>query len=259
MTEPSMQPIRLDFGNLPLIEAAVRASFATPVPLTFEAISQAHSQLRTDFPQIAQPSQIDVPPGIKSEIDLRPGVIQGVVYTGNSSGLVINVQSQLVVVRWLKQVTAEAPDYPRFKALRDTLWHARRVHFEGGQTQSVPIVVNMSYVNFIQVTDAGSVLEDYLSPRVQVAATKNAQQVHKVEVSWQERDSVDLRFSLEQIAADVGGETLDGYRLTTAAGLRLAESNDPRAALEDIHDRLQYFFRDLISDRARDEWQLKES
>lgn len=255
MTEPSKVHPRLNFGNLPLVEAAVRVSFESPVELTFDTINQLHAYLRDDFPTIAEPVQIEPPPGVKtSRIEFGPGRIPGVVYTGNSCGIVIGIQSQLAVVRWVKQAPRESPVYPRFAALRDMLWRVIDQHFGPSNGQSTPIVVNMSYVNFIRVGDSGSVLSDYFSELVQIAATKGAQQVHNVTASWQERDSIDLRYSLDQVEA--GEDGLEGFRVTTAAGLRLPRPGEARLGLERIHDRLQSFFLSLISERAQEEWQL---
>ena len=260
MTTATPQPIRLDFGNLPLVEAAVRASFASPVPLTFEVIERARDRLRNDFPQILEPQQFELPPGVTHpKFDFGHGQIPGVVYAGSLLGLTISVQRQVIVVRWVKQVTKDSPEYPRFPALRDTLWRAVGEHRDTSNAQEAPItVVNITYANFIRVTNAGNVLREYLSNMGQVAATENAERVHKVDASWQTRDLVDLRFSLEKVKATVREEEVDGYRLTTAAGVRLGENDDPRAALDNIHDQLQYFFRDLISDQAKREWQMKE-
>jgi len=239
------------------MEATVRVSFESPAPLTFNAINELHAKLRGDFPQITEPQNVQIPPGIgKPTIEFGPGQIPGVVYTGNRQGIQIALQSQLLYVGWVKQLATDGPEYPRFPALRDTLWHA--VDAYHAVSTGVPIiVVNMSYLNFIRVTGDG-VLPKYFSKLVQVAATQNARQLHKLEVSWQEQNLVDLRFNLEHVRLNIGAETVDGYSLTTAAGLQVAAPSEPRDALEDVHDRLQVFFSELISNHAKSEWKLSE-
>lgn len=69
---------------------------------------------------------------------------------------------------------------------------------------------------------------------------------------------MNVRFALEQVTAKLGDRVHEGYRLTTAAGIRLAESLNAQQSLEDIHDHLRGFFLKLISDHAKQEWKLKK-
>ena len=250
--------LRLDFGNLPLVEAAVRVSFESPSPLTFGIVNEVHRRLREKFPQVSEPKQIEVAPGISgATVAFGPGHISGVVYTGNAEGLIIAIQNQVVVARWHKQVANDAPEYPRFPALSEALWRAVDALASARTGESPPIVVvNMSYVNFVRVAETDNVLQTYLSERAQVGAAANARRIHKVEVSWQETESVDLRFNLERVTAQGGDESVEGYRLTTAAGTHLGDAQKEKQGLDAIHDRLQTFFVSLISDRAKTEWQL---
>jgi len=252
--------LRLDFGNLPLVEAAARASFGSPIPLTFSVINDVHERLRDEFPDLREPKQFEVAPGIDSRIPLGPGQISGVVYAGNLKGLLITVQSQVVVARWLKQIVKNAPEYPRFAQLRDVLWRAvEAFRTASGCSELSVATVNMSYVNFLDVDDMGGVLKRYFSDLAHIKATADAKQIHKVEASWRERDDVDLRFHLEKVTAQLADQTMEGYRLTTIAGARLLKADDDaKDRLEYVHSRLQSFFRDLISDHAKAEWQLNE-
>jgi len=258
MTGDPKRTVRLDFGNLPLVEATVRVSFESPSQLTFETVNRVHEDLRDEFPQVSEPKQIEVAPGISgSTAAFGPGQISGVVYTGNAKGLIITIQTQVVVARWLKQVAKDDLEYPRFPSLREALWRAVDALKSERTGESPPIVVvNMSYVNFVRVAESDNVLTSYLSDLAQVEAAANARRIHKVEVSWQESESVDLRFNLERVTAQIGDESVEGYRLTTAAGMHLGDAQKAKEGLDDIHDRLQTFFLSLISDRAKTEWQL---
>jgi uncharacterized protein (TIGR04255 family) len=250
--------VRLHFDNLPLVEAAIRASFAQPVQLKFSAIADIRNRLMPAFPQITEPEVYETPPGVSEEVAIRPGSITGVVFAGNPKGLRCTFQGRLAVVRWLRQYVAGAPDYPRFEVLRPALWEVVEAVKAAYGLDSLPIaVVNMSYVNFIPVTDFSSVLGDYFSPLVHVRATENAEEIRKLEVSWRENE-VDLRFHLEKVSATIGENTVDGCRLTTIAGMRVPiPDGDEAKTLEEVHDRLQVFFRDVISDHAKREWRLK--
>jgi uncharacterized protein (TIGR04255 family) len=159
----------------------------------------------------------------------------------------------------LKGVGEKAAAYPRFPAIRDALWRAVNAFEEatGGRFPRIA-VVNMSYVNFLKIPHSAPVLSRYFSDVARVKATDGANQIHKVEVAWREHDSVDLRYNVEQVTAKVADQEVQGYRLTTAAGVKLPATAEATSALDAVHDRLQLFFRDVISDDAREEWQLTE-
>ncbi len=251
--------IRLDFGNLPLIEAAVRASFETPGSLTFRTINAVAASLQGEFPQLAEPTQLEAAPGVTAKVEFGPGQITGALYTGNRDGLTITVQSHVVVARWLPRVGVAEAEYPRFPALRDALWRAVDA-FKAACGQDAPRVhvVNMSYVNFLRIPHSSPVLRRYFSKRIQIEAAADAQQVHKLEASWREADESDFRFSLEQVTARVADESVQGYRLTTAAGRRVQPSDKEQEILERAHERLQSLFHEWLSADARKEWQLQE-
>lgn len=251
--------LRLDFENLPLVEAAVRASFANPIDLRFSAINAVHTRLRESFPEVAEPQQYEAAPGVTDELAIHPGVITGALLTGNPCGLRCTLQKRVAVVRWLKQLTSDAPAYPRYSALRKAMWELIDAIAAGFDLDSLPIqVVNMSYVNAIQVADFGSVLVDYFSEEVQVAATAGADQIHKVEFAWHKED-LDLRFSLQKVTHEREGKTMDICRLTTAAGMQVSPGNDdPEDALDNVHNQLQIFFRKILSEQAKIEWKLSK-
>lgn len=254
-----MGNVRLDFGNLPLVEAAVRASFESPIDLKFGTISRLHDELKTDFPAILEPDRIEVAPGAPpGQITFGPGSILGAVFTGNALGLTITVQRSVIVARWSRTIGSRSPDYPRFPSLRDTLWrgHAALGKAINGQPARI-VVTNMSYVNFLGIPHTEPV-HDYFSDLVHVKAASNAKQLRKMELSWQEPSDIDVRMAVEQASAPVADQTVEGFRLTTAAGLRLGDGLSPEDGLDDVHDRLQVFFGALLSDKAKEEWQLTE-
>lgn len=250
---------RLDFGNLPLVEAAVRASLIMPVQLTYAVVNAVGARLQAGFPIVTEPQQFEMAPGIGlSPSEFGPSQLPGAVYAGHKSGLSVGVFPQLVVARWVKQYVPSETQYPRYSSLRDALWTGvdayRRCVGDGFPIISV---VNMSYVNFLSQSDPESV-RAYLSDRAELRAMSEARKIRKLEAAWSKTEDLDVRFALEQVTAKLGGGIKDGYRLTTAAGIRLAESLDAKSALERVHETLQDFFLELISEYARNEWQLKE-
>ncbi|MHC4696881.1 MAG: TIGR04255 family protein [Planctomycetota bacterium] len=253
--------LRLDFGNLPLVEAAVRISFNNAIGLTYAIVNSIEGELKPRFPNLTEPKQIEVAPGAGvSPAEFGPGYLPGAVFTGHKSGVSLSVHPQVIVARWVKHPALTKQEYPRYPALRDSLWTAVEAFRQACGDEFPGIaVVNMSYVNFIPSSDPASIVKTYFSDEAQLQAMRNARQVRKLEAAWTEDDDLDVRFALEQATAKLPDRVSQGYRLTTAAGLRLAPSTDAKSGLAKIHDRLQIFFLKLISKQARDEWKLEEA
>jgi len=250
----------LNFGNLPLIEAAVRASFSSPAAITYALINSVHDRIRPSFPALTEPQQLEIAPGTTaSPVEFGPAYLPGAVYAGHTSGVTVHIQSQVVVARWSARPGVSEPKYPRYRELRDSLWTAVEA-IRNACVDEFPgvSVVNMSYVNFIRARDPAAILKTYFSNDMQVRALDKAGQIRKLEAAWSQGDELDVRFSLEQGAAKFPDRVEQGYRLTTAAGLRLGESVDAKTGLERVHSALQQFFLTLISDHAKKEWQLQE-
>ena len=258
MTKKNGKRIRLDFGNLPLIETAVRATIDPVVPLTYSIVYDVRERLRDEFPELIEPRHFEARPGVRNpSLELSPAQLPGAVYIGHPNGVSISLQSQVIVARWVRPLGVAAPDYPRYDALRDALWRAADAFLAtcAGVKPRIS-VVNMSYLNFLRIPHSEPVLREYFSEIAQVKAISDAELVRKVELSWRGPDALDVRFLLEQVSAKVAEETVEGYQLTTAAGIRVGESDDKRSCLETVHDKLQVFFQRLISKRAEKEWQL---
>ena len=259
-SNPHASNIRLDFGNLPLVEAVVRVSFEPPLSLTFNIINGVGERLRPDFSAPIVLDRVETAPGIHEHtVQIGPGHIPGAVYKGNDDALVITLQGQVIVARWLKATPEQGSEYPRYPALHRALWRAMDALRQASNTPSRTTVVNMSYVNFLRIAHTEPVLDRYFSRLAHVDAVANADQIHKVELAWRDDDGIDLRYKLEQVSAKIADETIEGYRLTTVAGVRLPDQTNEKARLDCVHTRLQTFFRDLISERAKKEWQFQEN
>lgn len=252
--------LTLDFENLPLFEAAVRVSFNTSMPLRFSLVQSIHEALKSSFPTLSEAQQHEIAPGMgETQVEISTGSLPGAVYEGNKCGLSVHVQPQVVVARWSRRPGFDDIAYPRYAVLRDSLWHAVEA-FEKASGDDFPgiAVVNMSYVNFIAVSDPTSVPTRYFAEDATLSLMDGARQVRKLEGAWSEADELDVRFVIEQAGVKLPEGPKEGYRLTTAAGLRLGETQDPGYGLEKVHDRLQTFFLQLISDEAQREWGLRE-
>lgn len=264
MSTSPRQSRRLKFKNLPLIEAAVRISLETPLQLSFGAINALHQKIRKDFPDLTEPDRFEVPPGItKGMIQIRPGNITGATYAGNPDGLRVTLQQQVISARWLKQRGDDAPDYPHFEKLRAALWSCLDACNEVLAEELTVVVVNMFYVNLIPCENPSEILERYFVPEAHIGVFKerSARAIQKVEFAWQEPDLIDLRFALDGVTVETQEQRSSAYKLTTASGVVLAGRSNPdsKVALEDLHARLQSFFEQVISERARKEWGLGDS
>ena len=251
----------LVFDNLPLVEVAVRVGFAAPKALTYSLVYALAQELKPSFPTLEESKQHEaVPGGGRAQIEIGPNYLPGATFVGHRDGLSISLQPQVIVGRWLRHPGLREPEYPRYPALRDSVWTAvdSLIRASGDEHPGID-VVNMSYVNFIPVSDPATVLKDYFSGQAQLQAMDEARQVRKLEAAWTEDDELDLRFAIEQAAARLGDSPEQGYRLTTAGGLRLKEAKDPKSGLERVHDALQQFFLRLISDRAKEEWGFRKA
>jgi hypothetical protein len=248
--------IRLDFKKLPLVEAAIRASFATPIKITYAMIYRLRDTL-TEYRELMEPEFFEARPGFPGTFQLSPGDLPGAVFSGNRIGLSLSVQSQVMVVRWSRRSGSDSPDYPRYPALRDSLWDSVTKLAKACETPVPRIaVVNMSYVNSLQVPHGAPVLQTYFAPTAHVQAALGAKELRKLEASWMDADDIDIRYHLEQVTLRIVDQEVQGYALTTAAGKRMGPSVTPKAELDNVHARLQVFFRDLISKQAQDEWEL---
>lgn len=260
MSEARSGGLRLDFGpKLPLIEAAVRLTLSDPIDLTFRLIFDLHEGLKSEFPDLDQVSEgLDPSPGISEQFQITPASIHGTVFAGHRDGISIKVQQHLLAVRWRRGFGESGPDYPRFDALNDALWRVVRILEEVRSKPAPIVVVNMSYANFVTVSDRGSVIRDYFAPATNISIADGATLMHKFEGSWREGDRIDVRFLIQSSKTEVDGEKVDGFNLTTAAGSVIDEPMRAPDTLVGIHGRLQTFFKELISDRAKDEWELDE-
>lgn len=255
----SLSEAGLNFKNLPLLESAVRASFQAPTTLSYDLVLQVHQALHDTFPLLREPRQVEVAPGYgPTPTEFGPGLLPGALYEGDRSGVVVSLHPQLIIARWVKQFGVHEPPYPRYTVLRDALWRGvaafRRVAGEGFPGVGV---VNMSYVNFVVPRVAGTSVLRFLSEQARPALLARKARTRKLEASWAENDAVDIRFALEEATLAISQPKTDGYRLTTAAGLRLSETLDASTALDRVHARLQTFFLDLMSPDAKTEWGLE--
>ena len=247
--------LEFDQDKLPLVEAALRTSFRSQVPLRFAILNDVRAELTDEFPSLDELPQFEAPPGMNVQVTFGVGQIPGAVLSGHKQGLRATIQQHVVVTRWVRAPHRGAPKYPRFAALRDCHWRVVRALLKAVNAPDVPFgAVNMSYTNFLQREATPDVLFRYFSPAAYVELVRQAALLHKYEVSWQDSDAVDLRLRLERVAFQIGDEKKEGYNLTTIAGKAASSLDEARDNLDRVHGQLNEFFDVLISDDAKKDW-----
>jgi len=245
----------LEFKNLPLIEAVVRVYFRDRIQVDFRLVNELHEPLRSDFPNVAPLSVLEVSPALKhdTQLPIQRGDLPGAEYSGGNQGLSVHLQPQLLAVRWRRGMSEHGPQYQnvRYLKLRNVLegaFASLRKLRAAGELQTA--LANMTYVNFIRIDDPRPYLKDEYSTRATIGAKAVQEQV----VAWQTQNGIDLRFEIRGAELIGGIQKSVGYVLTTAAGRKLDTEVDPIPTLDAVHTELQVLFANLISDRAKDEW-----
>jgi hypothetical protein len=246
----------LEFKNLPLVEVSVRAFFADHVPLNLAVLQGVAAALGGQFSRFAD-QEVPEPTPVKLSSVITGAKIGGFRLEGNDLGIEASVQTHLITAQWLRRFGEGARPYPRFGGLRDSLWAVTdAVTAHVAERPPVIKAVNILYANFIPSGGASfhDVLGRYLADDARVGVGRDAARFHDLNVSWRSKDGIDQRFF---VCSGEHGE-LKGYVLGTVAGAEVAEQSPPRILLELVHDRLQAFFRELISVDAKKEWGLVE-
>ncbi len=250
----------LEFENLPLVEAALRTSFRSPLPLRFSVLNELHSNLASEFRNLEVTSQFEAAPGMNLALPSDVGPIPGAVLSGHEQGLRVTLQQHLVVTRWIRQPYQSAPPYPRYAAISECHWQVAHALLKATKVAEPECAaVNMSYVNFLAVEEGANFLFEYFSPQAHVELVRGGRLLHKYELAWQTTGAVDLRIRLERARLAFGDEQKEGYNLTTVGGMGVTTLTDAKTDLETAHGQLQEFFGRLISDRAKDEWRLRNA
>lgn len=237
----------LQFDKLPLVEAAVRFSFDNPLEVDFRAAQTILGKL-AKFDNLDLPSQIEVPPGIEQPLLVAgPNVPNAFSLTGHEEGVTLTLQRQLLAAKW--QLTREFCRYPRYALLRESL---RELVDAMQETAASVAVVNIVYVNFIPTKNVGaSFVKKYFAEIAQVGLFKDAAKVQQFTAAWRASPTIDLRVDLRHAKRNQA----DGQRLLTAGGSRIQPEDNPFSMLDEVHDKLQQCFLEMISDEARLEWE----
>jgi uncharacterized protein (TIGR04255 family) len=251
-----MEPEKLEFENLPLVEVALRFSLLKPLPVTLEFISDLFEELRSDFSRLGDLTTIEHPPGKPPGITLESrGRVHGARFSRSTDGITLSVQADLLIVRWNQDLNSATGRYPGFqRALLpayETLVKSLEKLLGQGFVQ-VP-VLNMSYVNF--VLREAPITWGHVSTLLRLdipPALVTASRIRSFDAAVQ-FDDVDYVLSIREVDAEDQVRPT-GFILTNVAGCRVLNPNDILPRLRNVHNVLVRKFADLLTDQAAAEW-----
>lgn len=255
VADQTLEDICLEFGPLPLVEVQIRLSYVKEINLTFEQISAIKSLLPHSFVGPSELTDFEAPPGIPNFVLPVPPTLAGAVYTDPSRNLRVLIEPQLLSVRWVHSTTPPAPPYPRYAALRSVLEDLLAEPNAMVPTWKQPVVVNMVYVNMVP-NDQFDSPSKFLSPEVFPSRFADNPKQYAYLISSQSEDRTDLTIDVKSVTWKDSGGSQTGFRFATAGGVRLADTDEALSTANRIHKRLQYFFKSILSDRAKQTWEL---
>lgn len=256
----------LEFRNLPLIEVAIQISFQKPAELSVSRIMELRARLEERFSVAGDLTRYDVPPGGGAVFSFDPTALSGVQFSGHENGVLLSVQPQLLTVRWLKRFREQVKPYPRFPVMLETLeWSLDHVLNVLAEAEIQPAIANVRYLNFVRTNELRptDILNRYFVSDVWTDLLTKAEAIQDFNVAWKETSDLEVRLhiqrtqSIQRSQAQDEQVTIPGFLLTTVAGRKYGSADDTPSLLRLLHSRLQSFFEEIISDKAKDEWEFQ--
>jgi uncharacterized protein (TIGR04255 family) len=248
----------LEFSNLPLAEVVAKVVFAESLRLTFKDCAEVWKKVEEVFDDVGDLTGIETPP--LREVTITPPSICGIRLI--REGVMVALQNDLLAVRWNRSLGRV---YPRYGALRDALWRVYDALRDTlGTTKTRVTIINMAYANFIFGDEnLPRAVRGYLRPGI-LPAIGEAGDLNEINYSWRIPPATDFRVILNRAvvpfpplkpeATSEQPESRPAFVLTTVSGVLLGENEEPRQALDRIHDGLQDLFLQVASEEALEEW-----
>lgn len=244
----------LEFTDLPLMEVSARLTFRKRLPtLTLPIASRIAGAVRERFPSSEVAATREVPPGGTPRSSFGVNEFPSVRFTQSTPGIVVSVQDDMIAIHWAKH--QGGIDYPRFDQIsRDLWWFIERAQSAGIAWPPFR-VVNLSYLNLVaaQKRATWDNVSVYLSPALHASILDSSSRFSELNLSWQMVSGLDRRVAFTHCTLTSGEESVQGYALRTVTGL-MSETETGPETLNLVHDDLQDFFLEIISDYAKKEW-----
>lgn len=245
----------LEFTALPLIEVALKRVPRSHLPLSLPFMLDLHKATRDHFDQMLDLDALEEPPGAMPPARYALHACSGCRLIDSSSGLSVNLQPDMLVVRWAH---ADGHAYPRFPAMlaaADVVVEAvQRI----GLQPFEPALVNMAYANRLEASSQRNLLHpspwplaDEWTPR----GVKEEGQAIELQSVFKGEGGIDRRLLIQ-----VRQETPDAipwYLLLTIAGKKVLDGESAEAAELAVHEALIDWFPRLLSPEAKEAYGLQ--
>lgn len=238
----------LEFNNLPLTVVGIRFAILPGQTLDLASCAKLFEGLRSSgFDQMVDSDEVESAPG--QSVVFRLGR-NPILIRRSQDNVAVKVQPEVLAVQWRSTPRVEVP-YPRYQTLREVVVSVFRTL---SITPKHVNALNMSYTNEPKLESRSS--EDsvcrFISPTFVPTGLQSRKEFHQLELAWRDDDGTDLRLLVQSIQRRSEEPDLR-LRLHTVAG-RFLEGRDVLENLDAVHDRLQTFFKELITQEAKQEW-----
>ena len=249
-----------EFTALPLIEVALRVAPQAAVPLSFPIATHIIDELRaaTPFAEVVEPDIFDQ--FAHQQFQNSPIVLPLALQMESELGVTLNLQRNVIVLRWRKRQIEDPPEYPRFEAMVKLLEHVIDVinRLSPHDYQFVATAANMSYVNMQLGEDFGSDFPPVVSwGPLPVHIMGEGRSLAEQSLVWSEGSPrCDFRFVVQQAELGTAGsdERVRGAAVTTVCGTSDRPDEDWAQLLMDCHNRLNDKFSAFIRVDYLEKW-----
>ncbi len=249
-----MSRMTLEFDKLPLIEVVVRRVIEPHLPLSLPLVLSVEHSLANEF-QIDDLEAIEQPPGVRQLAPYSIHETAGFRLIQPATGITVTCQKDLLAARW--QIS-HGISYPRFPALVAALDRVASAITENSVADFRVSVVNVSYANRI---DAGGEADNYRPDPWPITDTwfpaglAGAGQTMELQHVHRTGDGIDRRLVLQY--REDGPAPDRWYLLITAAGIAVPSDQGGLDSETRVHDSLNNWFLELLSDSAKERYELK--
>ncbi|HRF58642.1 MAG TPA: hypothetical protein PLH94_01860 [Fimbriimonadaceae bacterium] len=247
--ERDMSNRSLEFTALPLIEVALKRVPRTHIPISLPFVLDLQRELRGRFDQILDLDAVEQPPGALLPAAYAFHATCGCRLIDTSSGLSVNLQPDMLIVRW---AATEGKEYPRFPALQRAADDVVAAINKIGLQPFEPVLVNLAYANRLEASIEQNRLQpspwplsDDWTPR---GVREEGQAIEFQSVS-RIVEGIDRRV-LVQVRQEAP-ETNPWYLMLTVAGKVVSEEESAEESESQVHNALTDWFPRLLSEEAK--------
>lgn len=239
----------LEFTALPLIEVALKRVPRTHIPISLPFVLDLQRELQRRFDQILDLDVVEQPPGALPPAAYAFHATCGCRLVDTSSGISVNLQPDMLIVRW---AATEGKEYPRFPAMQQAADDVVATINKIGLQPFEPVLINLAYANRLEtsikqnrVQPSPWPLSDNWTPR----GVREEGQPIEFQSVFKSVEGIDRRV-LVQVRQETP-ETNPWYLLLTVAGKVVSAGESAEDSESQVHDALIDWFPRLLSPEAK--------